>query len=86
MAEGSGKGPAKGASGSSELNPGDFASLKAALTQHPGCTARELVVHLTGNANGPFDKKRINAILYRMENAGIARRELRGDTPHWFNS
>jgi len=78
------KGPAKGASGSTEPNPGDFAALSAMLQQQPGSNARELVVYLKNAPGGPFDKKRVNAILYRMENAALVRRELQGETPHWF--
>ena len=80
------KGPAKGASGSGEPSPGDFAALQAVLQQQPGSNAKEVVVYLKNSPNGPFDKKRVNAILYRMENAGLARRELRGETPYWFAS
>jgi len=78
------KGPAKGASGSAEPSPGDFTALSAMLQQEPGSNARELVVYLKSAPGGPFDKKRVNAILYRMENAGLVRRELQGETPHWF--
>lgn len=78
------KGPANGATGSTEPNPGDFATLTVILRQNPCSSARELVVYLKNSPAGPFDKKRVNAILYRMENAGLARRELQGETPFWF--
>ena len=84
MSVSTGQGPAKGASSSSEPNPGDFATLSATLKQQPGSNAKELVIYLKNASNGQFDKKRVNAILYRMENAQLARRELRGETPYWF--
>lgn len=74
---------AQGASNSLEQNPGDFATLRAVLELHPDSDARKISLVASATHGDSWDKHRVNAVIYRMENAGLVKKNLLGTKPYW---
>jgi hypothetical protein len=74
---------AQGASGKTPEHEGDFEAITEVLRTRPGSDANRLAVLLSDQLGPQWDKKRVNSVIYRMENAGLVSKELVGSKPLW---